>query len=238
MDSVRYFEFDFVWKALSRYQGTSHYLDVSSPRLLPVLFSYCRKDTYVHMVNPDKGDLAITRDLVSTLKLADRCNLCECLVDKICLDESSIDVITSISVLEHIIDDREAIVKMWELLKIGGKLLLTVPCAAIPFEEFMDYNEYGLLAPDDSGFVFSQRFYDKTLIEENIISVTGTPLNYSIFGEKTKDNFFKNRELKFYPTSYPYWKEPWIVAKEYGYFDSISKLPGIGVIAMEFQKNK
>jgi hypothetical protein len=52
-------------------------------------------------------------------------------------------------VLEHIPEDRDALEKMRNLLESGGKLLLSVPCAAEAFEEYIDFDEYGLLEMDD-----------------------------------------------------------------------------------------
>ena len=71
--------------------------------------------------------------------------------------ENSFDLITSMSVVEHIPDDKGAIQKMWHLLKPGGVLLLSVPCAVNASEEYTNLNDYELIDKNENGFVFWQR---------------------------------------------------------------------------------
>jgi hypothetical protein len=125
---------------------------------------------------------------------------------------------------------------MWELLSPGGRLLLSVPCAREAFEEYLDFNEYGLLAEDENHFVFGQRFYNQILLQERVYSITGNPTRCAVYGEKKIDTFKDNREKKCSGSGYPYWREPYMMGTDYKYFDSIDDLPGWGVTAMEFIK--
>jgi hypothetical protein len=145
--------------------------------------------------------------------------------------------VTSISVLEHIPRDREAVGVMWRLLETGGRLLLTVPCAAASSEQYIDRNEYGLLAPDAGGFVFWQRFYDEALLERNVFSVTGAPSRRAVYGERVAGSFQANAVRKRSDPAYPFWQEPTMMAREYSRFDRIADLPGEGVVALEFIKS-
>ncbi len=235
LDSTRYFEMDVLWRALVQGNSRSH-LDVSSPRLLFTLYLMQDPDLHSELVNPDKADLAETEKLIRACGLMPRCKLHSCLISKVPFAPGSFDTITSMSVLEHIPEDRQAVQKMWELLKPGGRLLLTLPCAAEASEQYIDRNEYGVLSQGEDGHVFWQRFYDTELLRERIFSVTGEPRNSKIFGERSPGLFLRNATRKRTDRYYPFWREPYMVAREYCFFESVEQLPGEGVIALEFVK--
>jgi len=232
---VRYFEFDFMWRVLADVP-IQHYLDVSSPRLFPTLLLLKRRNISVELLNPDAKDLAVTKDLIKSIGLSGRCHFYNCLIGEASFAPESFDVITSISVVEHIPQDTQAIQNMWEMLKRGGRLLLSVPCAAVTSEEYINQNEYGLLEPDKNGFVFWQRFYDQLLLQERIFSITGQPNRKIVYGEKKPGAIINNTRRKRADPKYPFWREPYMMGQEYGYFKSIADLPGQGVIALEFVK--
>jgi SAM-dependent methyltransferase len=237
MDSTRYFEFDFMWNTLS-HLPIQRYLDVSSPRLFPLLLVDKQRTLLADLINPDSQDINITANLVRASGLGGRCRLHSCLLEAINFGPEVFDVVTSISVLEHIPQDTRAIQTMLTALKPGGRLLLSVPCAAEASEQYIDFNEYGLLKPDEHGFVFWQRFYDQALLEERIFDVAGPPTTSVVYGEKTAGSFAKNAERKrieFF-TTYPFWREPYMMGQEYDYFNALADLPGEGVIALEFRK--
>jgi SAM-dependent methyltransferase len=236
MDSTRYFEFDFMWRALSE-SSIQRYLDVSSPRLFPILLLRRQHKLTADLINPDSRDLALTTQLAKSSGIEARCRFHNCLVETAPIEPGAFDVITSISVVEHIPQDTQALQKMWGLLRPCGRLLVSVPCAAQASEQYINNNEYGLLEPDGRGFVFWQRLYDSVLLNERIFSVTGPPRYYSIYGEKTPGSFRKNAELKrANPVTYSFWREPYMMGQGYDYFDTVADLPGEGVIAMEFVK--
>jgi SAM-dependent methyltransferase len=235
MDSVRYFEFDFMWRALAD-SPIQHYLDVSSPRMFPTLLLLRHRSLSAELLNPDTKDIAVTTALIKASGLSDRCHLHNCLIAEAPFAPESFDAITSISVVEHIPQDTQAIQKMWAMLKRGGRLLLSVPCAAEASEEYINQNEYGLLKPDKSGFVFWQRFYDTMLLQERIFCITGQPNRKIVYGEKKAGTIISNTRRKRADPKYPVWREPYMMGQEYGYFDSIADMPGQGVIAMEFVK--
>jgi len=236
MDSVRYFEYDFMWRALAN-TPIQHYLDVSSPRIFPALLLLRHRTLSAELLNPDTKDLAVTKALIKASGISDRCHFHNCLIGETPFAPESFDVITSISVIEHIPQDTQAIQKMWMMLRKGGRLLLSVPCAAETSEEYINQNEYGLLEPDKDGFVFWQRFYDSQLLQEQIFSITGQPNRKIVYGEKKAGSIVENVRQKRTNARYPIWREPYMMGQEYGYFKSISDLPGQGVIAMEFIKN-
>jgi SAM-dependent methyltransferase len=235
IDSVRYFEFDFMWRTLSE-TSFHNYLDVSSPRLFPIILLRKRTDTSAELVNPDKADLRNTANLVDACGLSSRCNLRDCLIEDAPFAPESFDTITSISVIEHIHDDTNAIKNLWRLLKPGGRLLLSVPCAAVAEEEYRDIDFYGVQSPDGQGFFFHQYKYDHSLLQERIYSVTGLPSRSAIFGEKEPGTLQNWLLRRWTGQKYPLWKEPYAMAREFRDYESLSELPGDGVVAMEFVK--
>ncbi len=235
MDSVRYFEFNFMSNAFKDIK-IDKYLDVSSPRLFPLISLDNNKSLFADLINPDKSDLPLTVALAKSFSVDDRCRFYPNLIEDAALEASSYDVVTSISVVEHIPDDQSAIKKMWDLVRPGGKLLISVPCAVEASEEYINLNQYELIAPDENGFVFWQRYYDEELIRQRIFSITGEPSFYEIYAEKKSGNYDKNVIEKRTNPFYPYWREPYMMGVEYEYKKSIADMPGIGVIAMEFIK--
>jgi SAM-dependent methyltransferase len=190
----------------------------------------------VDMLNPDVNDLAATMSLAQLFEVESRCRFHSNLVEAAPFAPNSFEIITSISVIEHIPDDIGAIRRLWDLLRPGGRLLISVPCAAKAMEEYTNLDEYKLLGADDRGFVFWQRYYDQALLDQRIFPITGTPRRSQIYGEKMPNTYDANVMEKRTNPYYAYWREPFMMGVEYAYFDHISELPGMGVIAMEFVK--
>lgn len=235
LDSVRYFEFDFMWSTIKKIKIQS-YLDVSSPRLLPLMVVGRTGNLKAELINPDKNDLPATISLANAFGVADRCQFHGCLIEEAPLKTNSFDLITSMSVIEHIPDDKGAIQKMWDLLKPGGVLMISIPCAAKASEEYTNLNDYELIDTDEDGFVFWQRYYDEELIRQKIYSITGMPRRFQIYGEKKAGSYHQNVTQKRSDSFYPYWKEPLMMGLQYEFKEQLADLPGIGVIAMEFIK--
>lgn len=237
MESTRYFEFHEVWKIVKDLSFT-RYLDVSSPRLMPLFLLKAVPGATAELINPDFSDLRETEKLANALGFKSRCEFFNGTLDNVGLTLSSFDLITCISVLEHIPQDKPAIETMWALLSPGGKLILTLPCMAQSLEQYISHNQYGVLNPGDDGYTFWQRYYDRERLEASIYSVTGTPAHIAIYGEKEKGFFFRNASMKrLLGSLYPFWREPYMMATEYQSFSSTDELPGEGVVMLEFIKN-
>jgi predicted SAM-dependent methyltransferase len=235
MDSTRYFEFDFMWHSLYDIPFR-YYLDVSSPRLFPIILSSKRPEITAELVNPDKKDLQDTARFVRACGIDSRCHLRDCRIEEAPFSPESFDVITSISVVEHIPQDKDAVNRMWELLKPGGKLVLSVPCAAVAEEQYLDVDHFGLQTPDENGFLFHQYIYDQALLMERFYSVVGPPVRLAIYGETKAGTLLNGLIRKWSGQDYPLWKEPYAMAREFRRYESLSDLPGEGVIMMEFVK--
>ena len=235
MDSVRYFEFAFAFGA-ARGAQMGRYLDVSSPRLLPFMILKSLPGLTADLLNPLPDDLGETAAMATSTGLRARCRLGGALIENAPFADETFDLITSISVVEHIPNDTQAIATMWRLLRPNGKLIITVPCARESCEEYTNLDEYGLLATDKEGYVYWQRYYDRAALAERIWSITGEPTRARIFGERKIGSYDHNVTRKRTDPTYPYWREPIMMATEYGVFDTLDELPGMGVIAMEFTK--
>lgn len=236
LDSTRYFEFEEVLRAAGG-AAFGTLLDVSSPRLIPLLLVKDRPGVRAHLANPDPKDLAETARMAEALGVAARVTLTADTVGDLRLEPGSFDLVTCVSVLEHIPDDRQAVATLWSLVKPGGRLILTVPCMARPVEQFISENEYGVLAPDADGYTFWQRFYDPERLQEVLTSQTAVPLETRVFGEREHGLFYRNATLKrVLGARYPFWQESYLVAREYRRFGSVEELPGEGVVLLVVRK--
>jgi SAM-dependent methyltransferase len=234
MDSTRYFEFDWVWSRLQRLRRVRTYLDVSSPRFLPL--TYVRRSDVEHawFVNPDTADLSTTEQWAAALSLSNRCRFSPEPIESSALDGVRFDAITSVSVFEHIVDERPALENVRRLLGPGGSLLLTLPCTAAGYNQYRDYDEYNLAMPDSEGRFFFQRFYDASSLRERVFSILGEPSQMTVYGESEPGYFGRNAQQKMRGLPYPFWREGYMMGRHFQIYPSIDALPGEGVVALEF----
>lgn len=234
LDSVRHFEMDFFWRRI-RALEPARILDVSSPRLLPMLALRVDRTARADLVNPDTKDLERTRSMASGLGVSSRCRFMDLRVEALPADANDYQLVTCMSVLEHIVNDLGAVRAMWSRVAPGGSMLLSVPCAAEAMEEFTNIDEYGLLAVDEDGFVFWQRYYDETRLEA-IFAIVGRPVAQAIYAEREPGTYDDDVMDKRTNPFYPRWREPWKTARAYERHSRVATLKGMGVIAMEFVK--
>lgn len=234
LDSVRHFEMDFFWRR-ARALRPALVLDVSSPRLLTLLL--LRRDGCMKadLLNPDGNDLARTRALASALQVDARCRFLKMRIDAVASETQRYPLVVCMSVLEHIVDDMDALRVMWDHVEPGGHLLLSVPCASSMVEEFTNVDEYGLLEHDREGFVFWQRYYDETRLQ-SLFAIAGQPVSHAIYAERSAGAYDADVHAKRTDPKYPRWREPYATAQAYAYRDNVATLPGMGVVAMEFAK--
>lgn len=233
LESTRHFEMDFVWEALERLRPRS-YLDLSSPRVLPLAVLGRHRDLQVDIVNPDPRDLDETRALAEALGLAGRCRFHGARADQLDFASGSFDAITSVSVVEHIPQDTEALRLVWDWVRPGGVLLLTVPCAARAREERVDRDPFSILPPDPDGSFFLQWVYDEEALAERFFTVTGPPRRTSLWGEREPGALKRRLVRRWGDPQYPIWREPLEMRREFRRFERVSELPGEGVIGLEF----
>lgn len=233
LDSVRYFEFEFM-NAHYPVEDMHRHLDVSSPRYWLALCASTRV-AHVDAMNPDLKDLSQTVSLLSKIHLTDHFSFSSCLISDFPIGKPY-DLVTCMSVLEHIPDDKRAVQIMWDALRPGGVLLLTVPCAGKAYEEYTSVDEYQLLPKDRSGNVFWQRFYDERELQERVFCVTGEPIEKAIYGEKMQGLYDENVRQKRTNPSYPFWNEPLWTGLSFERKERIDQLLGMGVVGLVFRK--
>ena len=237
---VRYFEFPFCYKAVD-WSKIYYWLDISSPRLFfPFVLNYNNSLTLV-AANPDQRDLDETLIQLRIAGFSERFDLRRVDARNLPFPDSRFDVVTSISVLEHVPEFGDSLImkEAWRVLKPGGRLVITVPCAKAHFEEYRDADIYGFGDPRTvvGGKIFFQRFYDKKSIEERLCApIKAKPKRLAIFGENIEGLFFdyEKRWMKFGLTETI--KDPYYISRDYQHYQSILQLPGIGVCGMAFMK--
>lgn len=125
---TRYFEFDFCLRKMPR--APKRVLDVSSPRLFPLLLALRHTDTAFVLLNPDPTDMAETRRQVELLGLENVDLRTEGIQALSAARNGVFDYVSSISVIEHIVgdfDDQRAFRTMLDILGPEGVLTVTVP---------------------------------------------------------------------------------------------------------------
>lgn len=98
---VRYFEFPFCYQAIE-WSKVHQWMDISSPRLFLSFVLHNQLQTTLDAVNPDQRDLEETFVQLQTGGFAKRFSLHCADATKLPFPNNCFDVVTSISVLEHV----------------------------------------------------------------------------------------------------------------------------------------
>jgi SAM-dependent methyltransferase len=237
---VRYFEFDFVNKCIGNIDDKTIW-DISSPFLFG-FYSAKRFKVNYNYINPDKKDLDHVKNISQRINLKGNYTTSPGNALKIEASDNSLDGIISISVIEHIIDDGDTLfIKEAErVLKPGGFLALTFPVSNKFEIEYREEDIYGLNHKKRNGKYFFQRIYDENAINERLLNVLPSikVFEKKIFGEKEKNFYagYQKRWLKY--GLFETVKDAYYISKNFKYFNSISELPGIGVIGIILRKEK
>jgi SAM-dependent methyltransferase len=228
LDSTRYFEIDFVQRHAGKFQT---WLDLSSPRLIAALLLSRNPQASSTLLNPDAADMAETREMAGLLGL--KCATINATLDAVDAG-ARFDLVTCVSVLEHIPNDFEVLKKLWQMLNPGGRLILTVPACADGGTQLIDRDPYGTQVKVEGGYFF-QRFYSAGGLQK-LEEITGRPAVMEIWGEREKGWLQANFEHKRQDLLYPVWREPYGMARNWRRFESIDQLPGEGVACAVYEK--
>lgn len=235
---VRYFEFPFALNSIDCHK-IKNGLDISSPRLFFMYLLSKNKHIKFEILNPDVHDLKETEICLDTLGLLNQVNLVTCDATQLPYADNYFDIVTSISVIEHIPDDGDslAIKEMWRVLKPGGKIIITVPCMIEHFDEWRALDVYGLGHLKEDNKYFFQRFYDSKTIKTRLFDAIGIhPKQIQVYGEKQAGTFssYEQRWIKFGLKETI--QDPLHIVRDYKEFPSISSLVGMGICALVFEK--
>ncbi len=242
VSSTRYFEFDFARRALAQ-DGFAprRCLDVSSPFLFS--FDVARRvpGVRIRMLNPDRRDGAQTRRMATRLAWPG-IEVEEAGVESLDAAAGDYDAVWSLSVIEHIAgaggDDRDAVRRMWQAVRPGGRLILTVPTDRQAWDEYRDRDAYGT-QPRDAATAryFFQRFYDEAAIRARLVGTIGQePARVEWFGEKTPGHFHAYIARWRREGAAATRDDPWDVAANYRTYPSFGAMPGAGVCGLLFIK--
>jgi SAM-dependent methyltransferase len=233
----RYFEDAFAASAVP--DRALRCLDLSSPRLFSLFFAEAHRAASVTMLNPDRDDLAVTQRIARRLRIG---NLkTEPLgVDALADRKDVYDCAWSISVIEHIsgrYDDRAAIRWLFESVRPGGCLVLTIPVDRMFHEEFRDEDPYGTQPRDTGQRYFFQRWYDWSAIDSRLLGPLGhPPYQAQFFGETDPGRFLawdtRSRQEGLRLTV----DDPREIADHYRVFPDWATMPGVGVCGLRIEK--
>lgn len=234
---TRYFEYPFVFQCLPDHPGV--WLDVSSPRLLGLYVVDKKLVTLLEMINPDTRDISQTQAIARRLQL-DNLRCTSGAVDALIGTDRSFDCIWSISVIEHIsgrYDDSAAMKMMYDLLRPGGRLIITIPTDRTFYCEHRKEDTYLLNADAAGGDYFFQRVYDESAIEARLLEPIGQrPVVMRWFGEKSQGQYRKYEKRWIAEGLSCTVDDPREISDNYQEFKSWKEMPGHGVCGFMLQK--
>jgi len=156
-------------------------------------------------------------------------------------DKKKFDLITSVSVVEHISPDQTLnfMSDIFLLLKPGGLCLLTFPCAHSEIIEYRAIDPYTTQRFDEKkGAYFFQKYFTPELVEREILPGFDEILASRIFGEGEKGQYWKYEASSAAVQSYSSSQDHKIVAKMFSEFRSMDQMPGVGVCCYLLKKAK
>ena len=238
---VRYFEFDFCLRQLP--QSPLLVLDISSPRLLPLYLASQHKNAKFVLLNPDTSDISVTQHYVNILGLQN-VELHNCPLDAL-LDtyQGRFDLVSSVSVIEHIAgeyDDKEGMSLMLKYLKPGGVLALTVPCSEnhrhedeyLPSGSKPYEGTHAVMA--DDGRLFFQRLYTEDSIYERLLSRKheGDDVYLEFCGEKEKGVYHRFSRSRLYNVGL----DCEVFVNSFAHYQHYAEMPGMGICGIKVMR--
>ncbi len=158
MDPSRYVELPWAWRQLDPRPGST-VLDLASPKLLAVALAR----SGVHVTSVD----ALPREIDAWRQLAEeQPNLRFEVADGRALPypDASFDHAYSVSVLEHVEGDGQALRELARVLRPGGRLVITLPHAPEAWDEYRTHATYQEEAGQGGRYLF-QRWYDAERVD-------------------------------------------------------------------------
>jgi methyltransferase family protein len=240
LDSTRYLEFDFVWKSFPAATPELAYLDLFSPWQLPVLLVHRKRFGQAAIVQPTGAGAASIAALVRAAGRDATCQIVPRAAD-LRFADGSFDVITCIAGLAAQRDDRAALARMWRLLRPGGVLFLSLPCAreawrAAPggaaHERGTRHDRLAL----HERLIPHERIYDSRMLNDRIIAVAGEPVACAVFGETRPAGGDAPAPHVANDAELPLPSAPLKLGREWRCYPRIDDLPGAGVVALRFVK--
>jgi len=239
VSSTRYFEFPFVESCLPVSPKTC--LDVSSPNLFGLWLAMNDPTLTVKMCNPDPVDISETKSMAQKLGIRNIVPEVSA-VDSLSSQIGRYDCIWSISVVEHIYgpyEDKEAMQLMYQALKPGGRLIVTVPVDQKYWIEYRAMSPDGPMAQMTDRGYFTQRFYDADAIQDRLVSAIGKPPSVvRWWGEKSQGRFLDYCQRWMRDGYDCTVDDPREFSVHWQIFSNWNEMPGIGVCGLMFDKDQ
>jgi hypothetical protein len=237
VSSTRYFEFPFVASCVP--ETASVVLDVSSPRLFGLWLAMKQPTTSVTMLNPDPADLRETESIARMVGIKNLVSEVAA-VDWLASHAKRYDCIWTISVVEHIYgayDDSDAMRMMFQALKSGGRLIVTVPVDKHYWVEYRPTAPDGPMAVRTERGYFTQRFYDYDAIQERLVRPLGVaPKITRWWGEKRQGRFLEYCERWIRDGYECTVEDAREFSEEYEEFPDWKAMAGVGVCGLMFER--
>lgn len=173
IDYVRWRELPCIFDSIQKYSvSPRRILDISSPKLLPLTMAKVLQNAIIHSIDIVEAEIDFVEKAKRYLKLK---NITTRIDDarNLGYPDNSFDLITSVSVFEHIAPEIggeiPAARELNRVLAPGGLAIITVPFAKKYFAEYIKGSIYERTAGGDE-LIFFQRFYDEPTLIENIIA--------------------------------------------------------------------
>jgi hypothetical protein len=127
---------------------------------------------------------------------------------------------------------------MYDALKEGGTLILTVPVDRRFWSEYRDKDYYGTQGRSaERGKYFFQHFYDKAAIQERLLfSIEQQPKIMRWFGETSPGRFHEYIQSWIREGYDCIVEDPREIVGNYREFASWEEMPGVGVCGLAIKK--
>jgi SAM-dependent methyltransferase len=220
---ISFLEFDFAWKAVNAREPIQAYLDCSSPWLFPAMLLARRLCLSAAVLNSDARELEVIERLAKVprngrIKPEFRG------FNEVYLPGESFDLVTSLSSVARTADDVGTVKLLWNALKPGGMLLLSLPCAPRRTEHPIGISD---------ALANEARTYDESMLEDRVFAAIGQPRRAVVYGESqapigratypgTNGNISLSRYID--------------MGRRWRIYPAVRNLPGEGIIAMKFVK--
>jgi predicted SAM-dependent methyltransferase len=235
---VRYFEFPFTLSCLPERLGDC--LDVASPRLFSLFVARNHPTASIRIINPDSRDLYRTVRAARSLRLSNITTECWA-VERLNRTARQYESIWAISVVEHIAGetaDTDAMSILYNALKPGGRLIVTVPVDRKFWLEYRQIDHYGTQGSARDGQLFFQRHYDGAAVLQRLVEPLGVRAKViRWFGEKTPGRFAghdRRWQTQGFRATADDARE---IVDNYGDFADWSLMPGQGVCGLMIEKD-
>jgi Methyltransferase domain len=215
---ISFLEFDFAWKAVNPREPIQAYLDCSSPWLFPAMLLARRLCHTAAVLNSNAKELEVIERLAREPRHRRVKPVLEGF-NEVYLDGESFDLVTSLSWVARTADDTSTVKLLWNALKPGGMLLLSLPCASGRTEHSLGSD--------------GARTYDESMLEDRVFASIGQPRRAVVYGESqgpigrtthagTNPSVSLNRYID--------------MGRRWRIYPAVRNLPAEGIIAMKFVK--